>query len=150
MKKTLIFFLFFLFSINFNHNANAKNKNLSKFEGCVNELTKDYFINYDKSSIKKIEIDVHNYRNWVTNNIKIITSNTRFIPNNLKRRYKSTIKVTYEDNSFCVYTGRIRHHGDAKDHISFKGNSIIQSLDIILDSGNIQGVTKFKLLSDLK
>lgn len=145
MKKTLIFFLFFLFSINFNHNANAKNKNLSKFEGCVNELTKDYFINYDKSSIKKIEIDVHNYRNWVTNNIKIITSNTRFIPNNLKRRYKSTIKVTYEDNSFCVYTGRIRHHGDAKDHISFKGNSIIQSLDIILDSGNIQGVTKFKL-----
>ena len=39
----------------------------------------------------------------------------------------------------------MRHHGDAKDHISIKGNSILQSLDINLDSGNIKGITKFKL-----
>ena len=108
-------------------------------------MSKNYFLNYDSIPIKKIEIDTHNYRNWVTNNIKIITSNTRFIPNNLKRRFDATIKVTYSDNSYCKFSGRIRHHGDAKDHISLKGNSILQSLDINLDNGNIKGITKFKL-----
>ena len=73
MKKALIFFLFFLLSVNFNQYVNAKNKDLSKFEGCVNDLSKDYFVNYDKTPIKKIEIDIHNYRNWIANNIKIIT-----------------------------------------------------------------------------
>ena len=42
-------------------------------------------------------------------------------------------------------TGRVRHSGDAKDHIALKGNSIIQSLDVILNYGNIKGITKFKL-----
>ena len=145
MKKAFIFFLIFFSSFTINQNLLSKNKNTSNFKGCVNDLSKNYFLNYDKISIKKIEIDTHNYRNWITNNIKIITSNTRFIPNNLKRRFDSTIKVIYSDNSYCIFSGRIRHHGDAKDHISLQGNSILQSLDINLDSGNIKGITKFKL-----
>ena len=145
MKKAFIFFLIFFSSFTINQNLLSKNKNTSDFKGCVNDLSKNYFLNYDKIPIKKIEIDTHNYRNWVTNNIKIITSNTRFIPNNLKKRFDATIKVIYSDNSYCIFSGRIRHHGDAKDHISLKGNSILQSLDINLDSGNIKGITKFKL-----
>ena len=145
MKKAFIFFFIFFSSFTINQNLLSKNKNTSDFKGCVNDLSKNYFLNYDKIPIKKIEIDTHNYRNWVTNNIKIITSNTRFIPNNLKRRFDATIKVIYSDNSYCIFSGRIRHHGDAKDHISLKGNSILQSLDINLDSGNIKGITKFKL-----
>ena len=39
----------------------------------------------------------------------------------------------------------IRHHGDEKDHISLTGNTIIQSVDVHLDNGNIRGITKFKL-----
>ncbi len=145
MKKVFIFFLIFFSSLIINQNLFSQNKDTNDFNGCVNDLSKNYFLNYDSIPIKKIEIDTHNYRNWVTNNIKIITSNTRFIPNNLKRRFDATIKVTYSDNSYCKFSGRIRHHGDAKDHISLKGNSILQSLDINLDNGNIKGITKFKL-----
>ena len=145
MKKFFIFFLIFFSSLIINQNLFSQNKDTNDFNGCVNDLSKNYFLNYDSIPIKKIEIDTHNYRNWVTNNIKIITSNTRFIPNNLKRRFDATIKVTYSDNSYCKFSGRIRHHGDAKDHISLKGNSILQSLDINLDNGNIKGITKFKL-----
>ena len=145
MKKVYIFFLILFSSLIINQNLFSQNKDTKNLNGCVNDLSKNYFLNYDKIPIKKIEIDTHNYRNWVTNNIKIITSNTRFIPNNLKRRYDATIKVVYADNSYCVFSGRMRHHGDAKDHISIKGNSILQSLDINLDSGNIKGITKFKL-----
>ena len=46
----------------------------------------------------------------------------------------------------CFYTGRIRHSGDQKDHISLHDNYILQSIDVHLDNGNIRGITKFKLL----
>ena len=80
------------------------------------------------------------------NSINIITSNSRFVSSRFKNRFNATITIIYADNSKCIYTGRIRHHGDEKDHISLQGNSIIQSLDVHLNIGNIRGVTKFKLL----
>ena len=92
MKKVSIFFLIFFSLFFLNQNLFGKNKDTNNFIGCVNDISKNYFLNYDKIQIKKIEIDTHNYKNWVTNNIKIITSNTRFIPNNLKR-YRSTQKI---------------------------------------------------------
>ena len=144
VKALTLFIIFFFSSVNY-HNLLAKN-NISNLPlGCSSELTKSFFLNYYNLSIKKIEIDTHNYRNWTVNNVRIITHNTRFIPNNLKKRFDATIKVTFEDDSFCILTGRVRHSGDAKDHIALKGNSIIQSLDVILNYGNIKGITKFKL-----
>ena len=145
MKKSIIFFFFFLFSITFSQSLFSNNQDTKKLLGCTHELTKNYFLYGDDKRIKKIEIDINKYRDWVVNNIKIITSNTRFIPNILKKKFNSKIKVTYEGGDHCVLTGRVRHSGDAKDHIKLKGNSIIQSLDISLDYGNIKGVTKFKL-----
>ena len=65
MKKAFIFFLIFFSSFTINQNLLSKNKNTSDFKGCVNDLSKNYFLNYDKIPIKKIEIDTHNYRNWV-------------------------------------------------------------------------------------
>ena len=59
--------------------------NTKKLLGCTHELTKNYFLYGDDKRIKKIEIDINKYRDWVVNNIKIITSNTRFIPNILKK-----------------------------------------------------------------
>ncbi len=147
MKKVnILFFFLSLFFLNSNFfNLSAKNKISEESLGCTNELTKDYFLNYYDLPIKKIEIDTHNYKRWTVNNARIITHSTRFIPNNFKKRFNSTIKVIYSDNSFCLLSGRVRHSGDAKDHIALKGNSIIQSLDVILNDGNIKGITKFKL-----
>ena len=45
-----------------------------------------------------------------------------------------------------MYRARIRHHGDEKDHIDLLGNTIIQSIDVHLEVGNIKGITRFKLL----
>ena len=147
MKKVNVLFFFLvllLFYSNFNH-LSAKNKISDEPLGCSSELTKNYFLNYYDLTIKKIEIDTHNYKSWTINNARIITHSTRFIPNNLKKRFNATIKVIYSDGSFCILSGRVRHSGDAKDHIALKGNSIIQSLDVILSDGNIKGIVKFKL-----
>ena len=147
MKKISVFFLFSIFFLILNNHKilYAKNKSEINFLGCNNEISKNFFSNYENLKIKNIEIDTKNYRNWTVNNIRIITSNTRFIPNYLKKKFKASIKVNYEDGTFCNLSGRIRHSGDAKDHIGLKNNSIIQSLDINLDYGNIKGITKFKL-----
>ena len=60
------------------------------------------------------------------------------------KNFKANVKVTYENNVICHFKSRVRHSGDAKDH-TFKGNSVIQSLDIKLLNGNIRGITRFKL-----
>ncbi len=144
MKKSIYFFLLIFISINLFNSSYSKNKISDDILGCNNKFSKNY-LDFKKLKISKIEIDTHNYKSWAVNNIRIITSNTRFIPNNLKRRFESTIKVIYENDLECILKGRVRHSGDAKDHIALKGNSIIQSLDVTLDYGNIKGVTRFKL-----
>ena len=85
MKKFLIFFFIFSLSSSIFQPLFSKNKNLKDSLGCTNDLSKDFFLLGDNLPIKKIEIDTHKYRDWVVNNIKIITSNTRFVPNILKK-----------------------------------------------------------------
>ena len=141
MKKILIFFLIFLFT----SNLNSTEKIDPNFFGCNKKISEEYLLNSHNSKIKKIEIDINNYRNWTVNNINIITSGTRFIDNQFKKKFKADVLVIYEDETKCSYKARVRHSGDAKDHIALNGNSIIQSLDVSLDNGNIKGITKFKL-----
>ena len=141
MKKILIFFFSFFFTIN----LNASDKKSQNFLGCDYSVNENRLINFEKIKIKNIEIDILNYRNWTVNNIKIVTSGTRFIGNEYKKKFKGNILVTYENGIKCLFTGKIRQSGDAKDHIALNGNSIVQSLDVSLDFGNIKGITKFKL-----
>ena len=143
MKKVLFFFLTSL--LFFTQLNTQENKPSSSFEGCNYPISKDYFNSIDKLIIEKIEVDTHNYRSWIVNSIRILTSGTRFISDDQKRRFDSTITVTYNDGTKCVLEGQIRQSGDAKDHIGYKGNSVIQSLDINLKYGNIKGITKFKI-----
>ena len=102
MKKGLIFFLFFSTFISYFEKSDAITNRSEESLGCNNENSKNYYLNFTNKKIKKIEIDTHNYKSWTVNNIKIITSNSRFISNNLKKKFDSTIKVTYEDNFFCI------------------------------------------------
>ena len=141
MNKVIIFF-FLLF---FTSQLNSSEIDKQKFLSCNNFISEDYLRNYQNYEIEKIEIDILNYRNWTVNNIKIITSNTRFINNEFKRKFKANVIVSYKNGIKCSLKARVRHSGDAKDHIALNGNSIIQSLDINLESGNIKGITKFKL-----
>ena len=142
MRKILLSFILLLF---FTSSFASLNKSSNNFVGCNNDINEKYLTNSSIVGINKIEIDTHKYKQWIVNNIKIITSGTRFISDKLRKRFDSTIVITYDDSSKCVFSGRVRQSGDAKDHIALKGNSIIQSLDIHLDNGNIRGITKFKL-----
>ncbi len=142
MKKILFFLVFFL-ALSSKSFSNNKITNTST--GCNFKISSQYIKDVDNLKIKKIEVDTHNYRRWTVNSIRIITNRFRFTPNEYRQRFDATISVTYEDDTKCIFSGRIRHSGDAKDHIALHDNSILQSLDIHLNNGNIRGITRFKL-----
>ena len=87
MNKVIIFF-FLLF---FTSQLNSSEIDKQKFLSCNNFISEDYLRNYQNYEIEKIEIDILNYRNWTVNNIKIITSNTRFINNEFKESLKQML-----------------------------------------------------------
>jgi len=138
MKKKLFIFFFLLFA---STTAYSDSKNY-----CNNKANKEIIENVDNLKIKNIEVEFDNYRKWTKNSLKILTGNFRWIPKKYKKRFDADVVVDFEKNLTCVFTARVRHSGDQKDHISLKKNSIIQSLDIHLKNGNIYGITKFKLL----
>ena len=144
MKKIIFFLIIFQFFINKSFsNTNDPFKFVKPF--CESKTNKKDIENIDNLKIEKIEIDTNNYRGWTVNGIRIITNNGRFTPEKYKKRFKAKVLVVYENNIQCTFSGRVRHSGDAKDHIKLQGNSILQSLDIHLENGHIRGVTKFKL-----
>ncbi len=144
MKK-YIFFIFFFIFIN-NYVWAKQNKPIKKLNGCYFKVHKNYTKEIDLLKIKLIEVDIHDYRKWTVNGVRILTNRYRYVPEKYKERFNSTISITYENNVKCVFDARVRHSGDEKDHIGRFKNSITQSLDIHLKNGNIRGITKFKLL----
>ena len=91
----------------------------------------------------KISVKVNKNKTFQTNNLKIITS-TDLIKKKYKKRFSGKVKIFYKDK-ICEYKAAVRIHGDFKDHLKLVKGNIIQSLDIHLKEGNINGITKFKL-----
>ena len=94
MKKISFFFssiLLIVFTSFSTETSSNTNKPIEKFIGCNNEISENYFINVDKIKIKKIEIDINNYKKWTVNNIKILTTRSRFISNDLKINFKGDV-----------------------------------------------------------
>lgn len=144
MKKYIFFIFFFIF---INNIVWAKqNKPNKQLNGCSFKIHENYTEEMDLLKIKLIEVDIHDYRKWTVNGVRILTNRYRYIPEKFKERFNSTISITYENNLKCIFDARVRHSGDEKDHIGRIKNSITQSLDVHLKNGNIRGVTKFKLL----
>ena len=81
--------------------------------------------------------------NYVKNFYKIITSDTKIIEPKLKKKFNAEIKIKYNFGE-CVYNGKVRQHGDFKDHIDFEKG--IRSLDVTLTEGNVLNAVRFKLL----
>lgn len=100
---------------------------------------------FEEKKIELISIKVKDYRDWQVNNIRILTNNTHVISDNFKKRFKANIKIHFSDNSECSYQAKIRTHGDLKDHIIYKDGQVYQSLDVSLENGHINNITKFKL-----
>jgi len=138
LKKINIFF--FLFFLNFNFVLAETGPY------CNGEISESLLKSEDSAQPKLIKVTPNKNRQWQKNNIRIITENARIIPLKFKQRFDATIDVIFAGNIKCSFYGRVRQHGDFKDHIYLKDGSIIQSLDIHLRTGHINGVTKFKLL----
>ena len=116
MNKILFFLIFFsIFSNNSFSDTDISSEHTSPL--CKNKINQGYIGGIDKLKIKKIEIDTKNYRKWTVNSIRIITNRFRFTPEKYKRRFNADVSVLYENNIQCLFKGRVRHSGDAKDHI---------------------------------
>ena len=138
----ILVILNFLFS-NFVYSAIEPfcNENLNQ-----NEISSIYSLKPSKINIK-----ISDYRLWSINNLEIL-SDTREYPSRdiisekNKKRFKSKIEVVFPNNIKCKFNSIIRQSGDWKDHIYMSRGKIFQSVDIKLIDGNINGITRFKLL----
>ena len=65
MKK--IFFLSIFFSLIISTINAKENKSNYQFRGCKGKISEKFIHNQDKITIKKIEIDIKNYRKWTVN-----------------------------------------------------------------------------------
>ena len=136
-KKIFIFFWFFFVS---------SNLVFAGISSHCNETSSDNFIEKISSATPKyIEVTPNNNRNWQKNNIRMLTEPSRVFPAKYKKRFNAKVEVTFDNNLKCVFKARIRAHGDMKDHIYLKDGSVIQSIDVHLQTGHIDGITKFKL-----
>ena len=78
MKKKLSIFFLFFFLISTHQAFSNSNKQTNYVIGCNSKVSQNYLENFDNLKIKKIEVDTHNYRRWIVNSIRIITSPSRF------------------------------------------------------------------------
>ncbi|MDA9274238.1 hypothetical protein N9Q01_02030 [Gammaproteobacteria bacterium] len=96
-------------------------------------------------SLKQVKVNVLKYKQWTKNVLKAALNSGPILPI-YKKKFEAEIESYYEFGS-CKHKGKIRLHGDWKDHIDFlEGGKIIQSIDVSLSNGSIGNFTKFKLL----
>ena len=115
-------------------------------ENCKGNFDKKYFLNIFQQKPNLIEIEIDKYRVWQKNNLKIHTSDNSDILKKYKKKFGGKVIVHYNKNIKCEFKAKLRQSGDHKDHIKFINGNFIQSVDIELKNGNINGITKFKLL----
>ena len=136
--KYKIFILFFSFIfIGFSYSKN--NDSCFTYKLNDNNHVNDEFIFPHKISVK-----IDNNKKFIINNLNVLTSD-KIIKKKFKKRFSGQVKIFYKDRT-CDFKARIRIHGDFKDHLKMDRGNINQSLDIHLKEGNINGITKFKLL----
>ena len=100
------------------------------------------------SDISQLEIDIYDDLGWNTNVFEIISSGDKVIKPEYKEKFNGhmSIHVKNENKGLdfeCLSEIEIRISGDWTDHIDKKNG--MTSLDVKLLSGNIDGITKFKL-----
>ena len=139
MKKELL--IFFLLFVVLPLTASADLKSY-----CNDKIYQIEREDLDNLKIKNINVKIDDHRKWTKNSLNILIGNFRWIPKKFKKRFNSNVTVKFENGLLCTFKARVRNNGNQKDHIALKGNSIIQSIDVHLKTGSINGITKFKLL----
>ena len=105
----------------------------------------DLRISYDKiQSISILPREIKRVINF-QKKLQDISEYT-FIPQELKRhKFQTVLRVKYQNGNSSIHNAEMRLSGRAKDHILSHEKKIISSVNIKLETGNILGITKFKL-----
>jgi len=93
-------------------------------------------------NIASLDIEVADREGWYTNLFELSLTNTGGIEPKYKKEFQAKVIASFKDNFICEFSAEIRISGDKKDHIN---SDLMASLDVKLLSGNIFGITKFKL-----
>ena len=116
-KHIVVFFLFFFLSQTLLANTNLKNKNF-----CLNKSYKFNINNKDNLKIEHISLNVHDFRKWTVNGLKVLIGNFRWVSEKYKKRFKADITVLYSNKISCEYAATVRHSGNQKDHVNLENN----------------------------
>ncbi len=100
-------------------------------------------------NIENIDINISNKASWYQNLFAAYESPSSYIYDEFKNYYSAEVVFNFQSNIICKSDARVRISGDWKDHIEM--SNLSTSLDVKLDSGNIENITRFKLfLPDTK
>lgn len=142
-----IFFIF-IFLISFKNHliASTSPDDTQDFRDQCSFNTSEYSSQLSElKNLVSIEIDLEDYRSWATNTLEAMINKDTSILSKYKKRFDARIKSNYTFGH-CNHSGRIRLHGDWKDHIELLNqNTLISSLDVSLKNGSIANFVKFKL-----
>lgn len=153
MIRYIFFSIFLLFTLD----LQVLSKELIQNPFCEGnnlQFQEKNFLNFDSKNIdfNKLDIEIRtvNRKKWARSILELYmsaTSNTSFIPQKYKKKFKSLIYVTYRENKKikikCKFHGKINIHGNLIDHISPTNEG--SSIHVKLADGNIFGITEFKL-----
>jgi hypothetical protein len=99
-----------------------------------------------ESDLYALSIQFTDISSWKSNFTSIPEASSQevpFIPDSFKLWHSGKVIVKGVDGNECTYNAQIGLTGDGRDHLRSYFNS---SLKIKLESGNLAGVTRFKLL----
>ena len=124
MKK-----LFYIFLIAFLFNSPKSNANCNfKEANYIKELS-------TPNKIKGININIPRSRDYIINFVRSLTSKSKNIPPNLRKKFNANLEVNYEFGR-CEYKAKIWQNGDWKDHLEFKNGMPLRSLNVKLKKLN--------------
>lgn len=140
-KLTILLLIFLSLSIT-NSNSQSLNKNVY----CLGTNYSNFNFN-NKKNISFIKIDVQNKEKWFRNSLKALSSKSfnDSISKKRKKRFKASIIVYFKNGQSCKFRGKVRLHGDLKDHLKFKEGNFLSSLDVKISNGHINSIRDFKL-----
>lgn len=101
------------------------------------------YTNYKNINYSHIDINFNDREKWFENIFSVSLETQRAIKPKYKKSFDGFVNAYYTENQFCSFPAEIRISGDWNDHID--DESLIASMDVKLNEGNIYGITRFKL-----
>ena len=104
---------------------------------------------FELKNLKSLKIKFNNSRKFLKQNLQILSlnkANNDFFKKKKSKKHSAKITVYYKNNNICEFKSKVRIHGDGMDHFELYNGVPVSSMHVELSSGNIGGITKFKLL----